>query len=80
MVTAFVLVKTGTGEHLNFAKTAKEQMANVKGVKNVYGVFGRYDLVVHIEATSLEELSRVITDQMRAIPGVESTESLIISF
>jgi len=80
MVMAFVLVKVGTGEQLNFAKSAKESMEKIKGVKNVYGVFGRYDLIVHMEAPSLEELSRIIMDKMRAIPGVLSTESLIIGF
>jgi len=80
MVTAFVLIKVGTSEQLNFAKSAKEEMLKIKGVKNVYGVFGRYDFVVQVEAASLEELSRMITDKMRAIPGILSTESLIIGF
>lgn len=80
MVTAFVLVKVGTSEQLNFAKSAKENMAKIKGVKNVYGVFGRYDLVIHVDVTDLEELSRTIMDKMRAIPGVQATESLIIGF
>jgi len=80
MVTAFVLVKVGTSEQLNFAKSAKEDMSKIKGVKHVYNVFGRYDLVVQVEATNLEELSRIIMDKMRAIPGVLSTESLIIGF
>jgi len=80
MVTAFILVKVGSGEQLNFAKSAKENMSKIKGVKNVYGVFGRYDLLVHIEASSLEELSRIIMDKMRATPGVLSTESLVVGF
>ncbi len=80
MVSAFVLVKTGTSEQLNFAKSAKENMERIKGVKSVYGVFGRYDLVVQIEAASLEEITRIIMDKMRAIHGVQATESLIIGF
>jgi len=43
-------------------------------------VFGRYDLVAHVEAPTLEELSRIITDKIRAIAGVSTTESLIIGF
>jgi len=43
MVMAFVLVKVGTGEQLNFAKSAKEEISKIKGVVNVYDVFGRYD-------------------------------------
>jgi len=80
VVTAFILVKVGTSEQLNFAKSAKEDMAKIKGVKNIHGVFGRYDLVVQVEAPNLEELSRIIMDKMRAVPGVLSTESLIIGY
>ncbi|MFB0567915.1 MAG: Lrp/AsnC family transcriptional regulator [Candidatus Bathyarchaeia archaeon] len=80
MITAFVLVKVGTGEYLNFAKFTKEEMMKIEGVTKVYGVFGRFDLMAQIEAPDLEERSRIITDKMRAIPGVLSTESLIIGF
>jgi len=80
MVTAFVLVKVGTGEQLNFAKLAKDDISKIEGVKSVYGVFGRYDLVVHVEASNLEELSRIIMDKIRATSGVLSTESLIIGY
>jgi DNA-binding Lrp family transcriptional regulator len=80
MIAAFVLIKVGTGEHLNFAKSAKEEMMKIEGVTKVYGVFGRFDLIAHVEAPNLEELSRIITDKIRAIPGVLSTESLIIGF
>jgi len=80
MVTAFILVKVGSGEQLNFAKSAKEEISKIKGVVKVYGVFGRYDLIAQIEAPTLEELSRIITDKLRAISGVLSTESLVVGF
>ena len=78
MVTAFILVKVGTGEQLNFIKSVKEEISKIKGVTKVYGVFGRYDLLVQVEAASLDELSRMVIDKMRAISGVLSTESLIV--
>lgn len=80
MAMAVVLIKLGTGEYLSHAKSAKEEIAKIKGVTKVYGVFGRYDLVAHVEAPILEELSRIITDKIRSITGVLSTESLIIGF
>jgi DNA-binding Lrp family transcriptional regulator len=40
-------------------------------------VFGRYDLVAHVETSGLDALPYV-TDKIRAIEGVLSTESLII--
>jgi len=72
--------QVGTGEQLNFAKSAKEEMMKVKGVTKAYGVFGRFDLIVQIEASDLEELARIITDKRRATSGVLSTESLVIGF
>jgi DNA-binding Lrp family transcriptional regulator len=77
MMMALVLIKLGTGEQLSLAKSAKEEIAKMKGVVKVYSVFGRYDLVAHVEASTLEELSRIITDKIRAIVGVSTTESLI---
>jgi len=78
MVTAFVLIKVGTSEQLNFAKIAKEEISKIKGVVKVYGVFGRYDLLAQAETSTLDELSEVVIDKIRAINGVLSTESLIV--
>lgn len=77
MVMAFVLIRVGAGEHLSFVKSVKEEIAKIKGVKKVYAVFGRYDLIVLLEAPTLEELSATITDKIRALEGVQTTESLI---
>lgn len=77
MLTAFVLIRVGTGEHLDFERMVKEEIKKVEGVKKVHAVFGRYDLIVQLEAPALEELSR-LTDRVRAIAGVLSTESLIV--
>ena len=80
VMEAFVLVKVGTGEHLNFAKTAKEEIAKIEGVVKVFGVFGRYDLIAQVKAENLEALSNVIMDKIRSITGVLATESLIIGY
>jgi len=80
MMESFVLIKVGTGEQLNFAKTAKEEIAKIKGVVKVYGLFGRYDLIAHVKADDLDDLSRIIMDKIRSIAGVLNTESLIIGY
>jgi DNA-binding Lrp family transcriptional regulator len=74
---AFVLIRVGTGEHLSFMKSVREEIAKIKGVTKVYAVFGRYDLIALLEASTLEELSATITDKIRAIEGVQTTESLV---
>lgn len=78
MVTAFVLIKVGTSEQLNFAKISKEEISKIKGVVKVFGVFGRYDLLAQVETSTFDELSRIVIDKIRAISGVLSTESLIV--
>jgi len=77
---AFVLVRVGSSETLNFVKTVKEELCRVEGVKEIYGVFGRYDFVVRVETKGLEDLSKLVTDCIRGIKGVISTETLVIGF
>jgi DNA-binding Lrp family transcriptional regulator len=40
-------------------------------------VFGRWDLVLDMETQDLEELSQVVVNEIRSIPGVLSTETLV---
>ena len=80
MVEALVLVRVGSGEATNFMKTVKQEIARVKGVKKVYGVFGRYDFAVIVEAKTNEEMGNLVTDCIRGVKGVVYTETLVIGF
>jgi DNA-binding Lrp family transcriptional regulator len=46
----------------------------------VYDVFGRYDFVVKVKTKTLEELGNVVTDCIRGIKGVLTTETLVMGF
>ena len=80
MVEALILVRVGSGETANFMKTLKEQLCKIKGVKEVYGVFGRYDFVARVETKTLGDLGNIVTDSIRGISGVLATETLVIGF
>jgi DNA-binding Lrp family transcriptional regulator len=80
MVEALVLVRVGSGEAMNFMKTVKQEIGKVKGVKKVYGIFGRYDFAVMIETKTNEEMGNLVTDCIRGIRGVVYTETLMIGF
>jgi DNA-binding Lrp family transcriptional regulator len=80
MVQALVLVRVGSSETLNLMKTIREEICKVKGVKEVHGVFGRYDFAVMVEAKTAQELGNLVTDCIRGIKGVVYTETLIIGF
>jgi len=80
MVEALILVRVGSGEAANFMKTVKEHLCKIGGVKEVYGVFGRYDFVVRVETKTLEELGNIVADCIRGTAGVLTTETLVMGF
>jgi DNA-binding Lrp family transcriptional regulator len=52
----------------------------ISGVKKVYGVFGRYDLVAILETDTLESLTSLVADKIRSIPGIQASETLTVAF
>jgi DNA-binding Lrp family transcriptional regulator len=80
MLEAFVLIRVGSSETLNFMKSVKEELSSVKGVKDIYGIFGRYDFIVRVETKTLEDLGKLVTDCIRGVKGVTATETLVIGF
>ncbi|MBI4679389.1 MAG: Lrp/AsnC ligand binding domain-containing protein [Elusimicrobia bacterium] len=73
MVTGLVLVRLVAGKE----KVALTKIKEIKGVAHVTAVFGRWDLVLDIETDDLTTLSNVVVRDIRAVPGVLSTESLV---
>jgi len=72
-MTAGVLLKVNPGK----VKSVLEALRKTKGVRYAYGVFGRYDVVVMIEAENLNELTSIVVNDIASIDGVASTETLI---
>ena len=73
MVTAVVLIKAQTDKVTALA----EQMAELEGVSEVFSVAGQYDLVALVRVRENEDLARVISDRMRKLAGITSSETLI---
>jgi DNA-binding Lrp family transcriptional regulator len=73
MVTAVVLIKAQTDKVSSLA----ERMADLEGVSEVFSVAGQYDLVALVRVKENDDLARVISDQVRQLPGIVSSETLI---
>ncbi|MCX7698235.1 MAG: Lrp/AsnC ligand binding domain-containing protein [Candidatus Goldbacteria bacterium] len=58
-------------------KQVLSKLRNIKEVVHMSAVFGRWDLVLDMETHDLEQLSRVVVNEIRNIPGVLSTETLV---
>ena len=73
MVTAVVLIKAATDKVPELAQT----MAELEGVTEVFSVAGQYDLVALVRVRENETLAKVISEKMRKLPGITSSETLI---
>ena len=73
MVTGLVLVRLVPGKE----KIALVKIKETRGVSHVCAVFGRWDLVLDMETDDLSTLSNSVVANIRSIPGVLSTETLV---
>jgi len=73
MITALCFINT-TPEHIS---SAGDAIAQIAGVKSVYSVTGKIDLVAIIEVRDHEQVAAVVADQMGKVSGITSTETHI---
>lgn len=74
MSMAFVLINTDTGSEGGVSAKLRE----IEEVTEVYGVYGVYDLVVRVEAETLEQLKDIISNRIRNFDNVRSTLTMIV--
>ncbi len=73
MVHAIVLLNVERDKVNDIA----EQLADIKGVSEVFSVAGRLDLVALIRVRDNEDLANIVTNHMRKIKGILSTETML---
>ncbi len=74
MPTAIVLINAESGAESEIF----EKLRSVPQVTEAYVVYGVYDLVVKIEADSLDALKETVSSVIRKIPKVKSTLTMIV--
>lgn len=75
--SAIILIEVLPKEHLNVLQTVKNDLEQIPGVKDVCGIFGTWDLSAILEESSFEDLKTKVIDEIRAVPGVGKTETLL---
>ncbi len=70
---AFVLVKVATGHEVEAMKALRA----IPNVGDVHFLFGEFDYILSVDSTSWEGLSRLLSQRVRRIPGVEQTVTLL---
>ena len=74
MPKAYVLINCEIGTEEFIMSKLKE----IDLVKEVYGTFGAYDIVVLVEAGTIESLREVITWKIRKIEKITSTLTMML--
>ena len=75
MPAAFVLINSELGKEEELLKEFRS-MENVKEAHFVYGV---YDVIVKVEAESVEKLKDLITFKIRRLSDVRSTLTMTVA-
>jgi DNA-binding Lrp family transcriptional regulator len=70
---AYILISLVPGLEANTIN----QISALPGVQETDLVFGRWDVVVQVEAKNISDLSRMVINQIRGLQGVQTTETLI---
>jgi DNA-binding Lrp family transcriptional regulator len=73
MVTAFILMNV---ERTRLRSIA-DDLLGIEGVAEVYSVAGPYDLIAVARVKEHEQLNDLVTEQVAALDGILSTETLI---
>ncbi len=74
MHSAFVLMNAELGKENHIVNEIKK----IVSVKEVYPVYGVYDVLMVIESDSMEALRETITSKIRKLDGIKSTLTMII--
>ncbi|RLG82224.1 MAG: Lrp/AsnC family transcriptional regulator [Thermoprotei archaeon] len=74
MPAAIVLINTEIGAE----SEVMEALSKIGGVKEVYEVYGMYDIVAKVEADTHEALRELVINKIRRIPQVRGTTTMII--
>lgn len=72
MVVGVCLINVELGKEMK----VRNELAKVKGIKELLHLFGEYDFIAIIETDGLKALNSTV-DRMREIKGVTATRTII---
>ena len=74
MNTAYVLMSCEVGAE----KSILAKLKSLESVKEISGLFGSYDIIVKLEATSEEELKDIVVSKIRNLKNIRTTVTLTV--
>jgi len=74
MPIAIILINTEVGAD----EEIFEKLKNIPEVKQVYMVYGLYDIAAVVESEDLNKLRDIVYNRVRSMPKVKSTLTMIV--
>jgi DNA-binding Lrp family transcriptional regulator len=74
MPRAFVLLNADLG----YERQLVDRIKKLPGVNKVYTVYGVYDIILKVEADSMENLKEFISSKIRRMNGIKSSLTVLI--
>ena len=72
MEMAYLLIQCDMGSEIDII----EHLVKIPEVKEVRGTYGVYDIFAKLESDSREKLDEILTNNIRKIPKIRSTNTL----
>lgn len=70
---AYVLVNTELGQEA----AVVEELSVVPGISSVHSLYGIYDVIVEVEAETMEKVKEIVFNNIRRLDSVKTTITLI---
>jgi len=71
---AFILIDSEIGSGRELLK----ELRKIENIKEAYGIFGIYDIIVKIEAETMEKLKEIVAWKIRRLNNIRSTLTLMV--
>jgi len=72
---AFVLINAETG----LEKLLHEEIKSLVGVKEVYQLYGEYDMMAVVEEDTESQVAEVLSWELRKLKGIKSTNTMVVA-
>jgi len=74
MEIVYILIRTIHGK----LKLVSSKLKTFSEIKEIYEVYGRYDIIAKIVVETREELNKFIQNKLLILEGISGTETLIV--
>ncbi len=73
MMKAYVLINTELGQEASVV----DELGRVPGISSAHSLYGIYDVIVEVEAETMEKVKEIVFNSIRRLDSVKTTITLI---